>query len=646
MKRPFGFRSLFTRAVFTCAVLIGTFAFAQEKGGPLIPTRHGQFVIPFEIKSDGLEDVPNEVELLYSNDQGTNWYPYGRVTPEKGQFFFNAPSDGEYWFLFKTYTKDGLLNPNYRRNPLLRVLVDTAPPNLTVQLEQRNTGELVLTWSIEDANLQRRYPKVAVSYSKSTLSNNPTAAVSENWQEIAIDLQSIQTEGLKNSGELVWWSEKGAETAEVRVEVSDMAGNRELQGRTIQLVQTGQDPERGSLTDDMQRGIDAVKNKMFPPTPKSTEFNRVETGFNQSANNNVRPDSANVSLKDDLRTKENGVGTRDNTGKIAQVDNTAPLNPPKPQSSKKSAQKDKRPLSLGLQSTDLNRTGDKGDKSVVPSPKKMVRSSDLPVENSRSLTLTEMNSLLNAHVAASKEEKNEEFEGVEAVVAPMFANEVSGEDSDDPMLISNILGTKDINSSSQKSGLHVSVAPPSLLTNMGNDKRGSEADFDQETNAVVDTSPSIPKDQPEFPDRPQTKGGNPHLHPPAPPAQIHNTNPKYGVADSLPVPQTDLKHAQSAKITKVSLTLETKPPRVVVKWEIGDRTWAPAKVHLFRGPSMQGPWTPIATDLNNTGVHGWSVTYADRDPFFVLVQCQRSADDVASDITAQPILLPSSLFND
>lgn len=637
MKRPFGFL-----AFLLCAVLMGTFSLAQEKGGPLIPTRHGQFVIPFEIKSDGLEDVPNEVELLYSNDQGTNWYPYGRVTPEKGQFFFNAPSDGEYWFLFKTYTKGGLLNPNYRRNPLLRVLVDTIPPNLTVQLEQRNTGELVLTWSIEDANLQRRYPKIAVSYNRSNSSNNPTAAGTANWQEIAIDLQSIRTEGMKNSGELVWWSEKDAETAEVRVEVSDMAGNRELQGRTIPLAQTGQDAEQGSLTEDMQRGIDAVKTKMFPPTPKSTEFNRADTGFNRSANNNLRPDSANVSVKEDPKTKENGVGTKDNTGKIAQVDNTAPLNPPKPQSSTKTVRKDKRPLSLGLQSTDPDRTGDKGDKSVASAPKKMVRAADLPVENSRSLTLTEMNSLINAHVAASKEHQNDEFEVVEAVVAPMFANEVSSDVSEDTMLISNILGTKDMNHSGQKSGLNVSVAPPSLLTDMGND-----TDLDQETKSVVDTASSIPKEQPEFPDRPQNKGGaNPNLHPPAPPIQFHNTNPKYGVADSLPVPQTDMKHAQPAKITKVSLTLETKPPRVVVKWEIGDRTWAPAKVHLFRGPSMQGPWTPIATDLNNTGVHGWSVTYTDRDPFFVLVQCQRSADDVASDITAQPILLPSSLFND
>ena len=105
---------------------------AQERlssvpAGAPIPCNQRSFSIPFEVHNDGSADPPKEIELLYSADRGTRWFLVKRVPIEEKKFDFTAPSDGEYWFIFRTITLSGVIRSANQSGPQLRVLVDTTP---------------------------------------------------------------------------------------------------------------------------------------------------------------------------------------------------------------------------------------------------------------------------------------------------------------------------------------------------------------------------------------------------------------------------------------------------------------------------------------------------------------------------------------
>ena len=119
--------------LFFCLFLVGLVS-AWEEAPPVppgvpIPCNSRSFSIPFEVRSEGIADPPKEVELLYSTDRGARWFSVKRVPVEVKKFDFTAPSDGEYWFLFRTITLSGIIRSTNRSGPLLRVLVDTSPQN-------------------------------------------------------------------------------------------------------------------------------------------------------------------------------------------------------------------------------------------------------------------------------------------------------------------------------------------------------------------------------------------------------------------------------------------------------------------------------------------------------------------------------------
>ena len=106
---------------------------AQERSafvpsGTPIPCNQRSFSIPFEVRNDGASDPPKEIELLYSSDRGARWFSVKRLPLDAKKFDFTAPSDGEYWFIFRTITLSGVIKAANQSGPQLRVLVDTVLP--------------------------------------------------------------------------------------------------------------------------------------------------------------------------------------------------------------------------------------------------------------------------------------------------------------------------------------------------------------------------------------------------------------------------------------------------------------------------------------------------------------------------------------
>ena len=557
--------------VFILVSVTASFVFGNTSTPPqevsLVPTRNNFFTIPFEIKVDDLREMPTEVELTYSSDHGMNWFPYGRVRPENKQFLFRAPTDGEYWFIFKTYGQDGLVKEPRRRGPMLRVLVDTIPPKLTLDAEQKSTGEILIQWSVEDPNLARKTPQLQITYSIPNQKKHYLA----NWKPIAVNPLNTQSEGNKHQGELVIWPEYGAVALEIQAEIIDMAGNREMQSRTVSLAVVTKGEDSNVLTESMQ--------STFKSIPKATP---------SPAYASAEPVTAQATKPLTL------------------------LNPPRP------------PI-----------------QSVQP----VQSSQNRPLPPPTIASLDEINhSLKSINPTQSNGPGTLDFDnltlGAESVVA------TPGKDS---VLVGPILFLEDVTD-----GSSLAIGSPQTPIAMESRANRETLEFmlENKMEDEIDDGPvwSIPNPKPSplnfnFDDSPLA---------------LDDELEEEGVtetATSEPVAQanTTLRISENSnafiRITKISHLRDLKLNQILVKWETDENSWTGSeevKVHIFRGPSQKGPWTPIAVDQKNTGSYVWDISQEDRNPFYILLQCEgetgENQKELVSDLTMQPIQLPVSLF--
>lgn len=147
-----------------------------------------------------------EVQLHYSVDGGKTWKLYRGVPPSDGKITFEAAGDGEYWFAVQQVYKDGRRRPSRMENvtPQRKVRVDTAPPRVELRPISED-GKVGVEWSIrsDDAEL-------------STMRLESRSTLMREWAPIAL---SPQRSGRKT------WEPEGKGDLEVRLRVSDAAGN-------------------------------------------------------------------------------------------------------------------------------------------------------------------------------------------------------------------------------------------------------------------------------------------------------------------------------------------------------------------------------------------------------------------------------------
>src|SRR5262249_42081556 len=76
------------------------------------------------------------------------------VAPDAGKFNFEAPADGEFWFIVRTLDAKNRLHPDGNvTDPGLQVIVDTTAPRLELELRQPGPGKVQLLWSASDQHL-------------------------------------------------------------------------------------------------------------------------------------------------------------------------------------------------------------------------------------------------------------------------------------------------------------------------------------------------------------------------------------------------------------------------------------------------------------------------------------------------------------
>jgi hypothetical protein len=227
--------------LLTC-LLVGGLALekarAQDPASGVIFFQHRQFNIPFKNDERNLNVV--ELRLYVSTDQGRNWKLSTRAAPDAKQFRFNAPQDGLYWFAVQTVDKQGSLQPRAESDlkPNLKVIVDSTPPAVRVQPLPPRNGEVGVSWSVKDDNLDSALPdSVRVEY---------RLPGGTQWIPLSLPLAASH----------IYWNPHNQGVIDVRVLARDRAGNIGEDKTTVSL--RGQDA--GVRVQDIGQANDAFKD--------------------------------------------------------------------------------------------------------------------------------------------------------------------------------------------------------------------------------------------------------------------------------------------------------------------------------------------------------------------------------------------------
>jgi hypothetical protein len=111
------------------------------------------------------------------------------------------------------------------------------------------------------------------------------------------------------------------------------------------------------------------------------------------------------------------------------------------------------------------------------------------------------------------------------------------------------------------------------------------------------------------------------------------------------VPRTPQLPSDSpaGSITGIALNPTETRPQIVVRWNPGQELWRDAQIDILRGTTKEGPWTPIAINLSNSGEYWWFLTPEDLRPFYVAVRVRSFRGGTQMNITQQVITVGPKL---
>lgn len=198
----------------------GAAAAGPAKAGPRdtprpFVTRQNDMEIPFSVRPGSTPDnQPTAVRVFVSWDQGKTWHFYDERKPEEGRFRFRPKQDGEFWFATQTIDRSGRPDAADPRRPQLRLIVDSQRPQLLVQAHVQQEGEVMVAWSAADATLA--VASLKLEYQDASNSSAPWQSVESSVSEPAAGTAT---------GQASFRAAVVSKSINLRAEIADAAGN-------------------------------------------------------------------------------------------------------------------------------------------------------------------------------------------------------------------------------------------------------------------------------------------------------------------------------------------------------------------------------------------------------------------------------------
>lgn len=194
---------------------------------PPFITKQNDVEIPFNVRPGSTpETQPTSVRVFVSWDRGKSWHFYEEKRPEEAKFRFRAKQDGEFWFATQTIDRAGRPDSAEPRSPQLRLIIDTQRPQLLVQTQVDNASNVNLTWSAADANLIPTSLKVEYQDASGT---------GGAWQAVELAPAKSTVPGVLNGQVTIHPTVSGC-LVNIRAEIADSAGNMGYYSQKLSLT--------------------------------------------------------------------------------------------------------------------------------------------------------------------------------------------------------------------------------------------------------------------------------------------------------------------------------------------------------------------------------------------------------------------------
>jgi hypothetical protein len=217
------------------------------------------FLIPYQWGSAAEPGAARAVWLFVSKDRGASWQKISEAKPDVKAFNYRAEGDGEFWFAVRTFDKQGRAWPQGPYQPELRVIVDTTLPRIDeLRAHPAANGAIEIQARVADSNLD-----------PNTWKFEWQADASGVWQPAVpqgTTVQAIGNSGLPLGGSLLhafWQPPAGVRPVALRGIVMDRAGN----SATYQTRLDAGATISGPLLTSPGVGIAAAPLPTFPAAP-------------------------------------------------------------------------------------------------------------------------------------------------------------------------------------------------------------------------------------------------------------------------------------------------------------------------------------------------------------------------------------------
>jgi hypothetical protein len=117
----------------------------------------------------------------------------------------------------------------------------------------------------------------------------------------------------------------------------------------------------------------------------------------------------------------------------------------------------------------------------------------------------------------------------------------------------------------------------------------------------------------------------------AAPTPVAGDQPELAIGVDLTEPQGDL---QAAEIGQGTLA-----DHLLIRWTASDENLEPRPIALFYSAEPQGPWSTIATDIDNNGQYAWRLLRQVPEKLFLRLEVRDKAGNVAVKTSPAPVML-------
>lgn len=608
---------------------------APAEGAPLPPpyiTRQAEIEVPFSVKAGASPDAqPSAVRIYVSWDAGATWHLYQEKRPEEGKFRFRAKQDGEFWFATQTIDGTGRAPRQAPKAPQLRLVLDTQPPVLQLTAVPSSDGKVTVSWAATDPHLNATTLKIEYQ---------PTSGEGP-WQTIVAS-QTGPTAPGQSVGQVLVQPTSNSGAINLRAEISDVAGNTAYAAQRVTLARpapgamaAARPPHAGDSAatpwpaEDATPVANGVKTLPLAEVPAQRGGNTPNSPQHLPVVSSTQPAVTGAPSYDSLPAPGEQSASPDESGSSGPVLEGPSVNAPRPAYS---------PSSGGIPASPAN--------SVAPPP----RTFEIPREPRDLGSLTPAPSLLPAPGARTEE-----------MLPPPSPSNLGG---------STVPNMEDLPSPSPGAGGGSDVSPESISPQ----RPGDSGDWGPEetlpgrprmTNTrrfslEYDVETVGPEGLADVELWGTTDGGETWTKWGSDPDKISpfdvevNGEGLYGfrvvivgrngLASNTPrrgdpadiwigVDQTK----PTARITAAAYGTGAQAGKLDIRWEASDANLLPRPITLSMSSSPDGPFTPIAAGLPNTGQYLWEFDPRSPRQIYLRLEVRDEAGNLTIDQLVEPI---------